>query len=829
MGDLKRAELLTQRALSIKIKLYGYEHKETATTLNNLGLLYQYMNEYSKAIPLYIKSLNIREKKLGPKDIDVANSLHNLGRLYMEIGDYEKAESSLKRSLSICENILGMEAEITAHPLNSMGELYTKKGAYPKAESMIKKALKNMEKARGAYHPETGIKVAALGRLYVAMKEYAKAEATIKRAVAIWEKAYGAEHLNVAISMRSLGKVYRAMGAYDKAEPIFKQSYEISDKVLGPNNSRTINSMNELAFNYGIVGKNYKAMELLYSGVKLQDKVIASVFSIASEEQKLSFIGLFSYGYEAMLSLINSKMRTDKNALRAGLGAVLSRKAIVFDAQALQNASISNSLDKETRQTWAELSSNRAYLAKLIQLKPVGIVGKELKKRIDELQNQIKRLEDQLAPKSPLVAENLEQRKVTVEKVAAKMPSGAALVEFVKIHDFDWDDGSQVQTYRYLAFILLPDEGIELIDLGDAEKLDSNAKTLLAQIVEPPSNIQMGKVQEEAASKLYDLIWAPIAKAVEGVTSVIVSPDGELSLVPFNAIRSPDGKYLAELLTISYVTSGRDLVKYADIKTESDLFLAANPKFDMMAHNTQEQSGNRDIIRSRGFEMTFGPLPGTAAEAKIIPQFLPGSEKKVLTGVQATESAVLSAFRPRVLHLATHGFFLKDQAPLEYGDRTSIGNDIGLRIPKGYENPLVRSGLAFAGANHASKVEKGIDGLLTALEVSAMDLHGTELVTLSACETGVGEVKTGEGVYGLRRAFALAGAKSLMMSLWPVSDEITAEQMKRFYTLYGKGANPAKALREAQLETIAMLREKLGFAPPSLWAPFIMQGGAQSK
>lgn len=194
----------------------------------------------------------------------------------------------------------------------------------------------------------------------------------------------------------------------------------------------------------------------------------------------------------------------------------------------------------------------------------------------------------------------------------------------------------------------------------------------------------------------------------------------------------------------------------------------------------------------------------------------------MITGAEATEFAVLNAKRPKVLHLATHGFFLKNQQD------SSLEGTRGILIkpkplPKGYENPLVRSGLAFAGANHAKEATSSNDGLLTALEVSGMDLHGTDLVTLSACETGVGEVKIGEGVFGLRRAFALAGARNLLMSLWAIGDEITAGQMNEFYRLYGKGNSPAEALRKAQLKTISQLRKKYGYAPPSLWAPFILQ------
>jgi CHAT domain-containing protein len=201
----------------------------------------------------------------------------------------------------------------------------------------------------------------------------------------------------------------------------------------------------------------------------------------------------------------------------------------------------------------------------------------------------------------------------------------------------------------------------------------------------------------------------------------------------------------------------------------------------------------------------------------------------VLVGEQATEGAVKAVRSPRIMHLATHGFFLTDEElDLSQDTRGGFGQrDLSVQArPSGkrYENPLVRSGLAFAGANQAAQTTEGDDGILTALEITGMDLYGTELVVLSACDTGVGEIKNGEGVFGLRRAFALAGAKNLLMSLWPVSDEITAKQMKAFYQNL-QTLPPAEALRQAQLETIKELKAQYnGIAPPGLWAPFILQG-----
>jgi formylglycine-generating enzyme required for sulfatase activity len=412
-------------------------------------------------------------------------------------------------------------------------------------------------------------------------------------------------------------------------------------------------------------------------------------------------------------------------------------------------------------------------------------------------------------------------------------------VEYTKIQDCDWEHGKWSSSWRYLVFVLHADGKVQLVDLGEAAQLEKSIQSALTPIGIVGSNVEQ---QQSATRSLYQQLWQPIATAVGDANKVVFSPDGLLNLVPFAAMQDQNGHYLIESKQISYVTSGRDLTKGdLGIQPETELFLAANPQFDLTGASLKVAANDepvRGAVRSAGFEMYFSPLPGTAKEAEQIPGYLKG-QKVVLTGNAATEESVLNAKRPRVMHLSTHGFFLADQSANSQGTRsiTLIKGSGKVNEPHdntpassaGYENPLVRSGLAFAGANHAGEAQGGRDGLLTAMEVSSMDLHGTDLVTLSACETGRGEVKSGEGVFGLRRAFALAGTQHLLMSLWPVSDDVTATQMRTFYQMYGKHTNPAAALRQAQLATIADLRKRNGQAEPALWAPFIVQGGETAQ
>ncbi|MFC1576625.1 tetratricopeptide repeat protein [Candidatus Omnitrophota bacterium] len=826
-GDYVRARGLYQRALRIKEKVFGAEDTLVAICLNNLAILYLETGNYAKAEPLLKRAIKIYEKEYGPDHFEAANTINSLGRLFHAMGDHAKAELFLKRTLKINEKVFGPDHPDTAMSLNNLALLYEDMGNYDKVESLQERALKINEKTLGADHPRTATSISNLACTYTYMGDLAKAEPLHKRALEIRERILGPENYGTASSLNNLAGLYYKMDKVDMAEPLYRRANKIVEKSLGPDHPVVSVSLLNLAHIYFSQNKFKESLALLRRSLAIDDRLIQNIFSIASEKQKLLFIQKSSLTYMYALSLIHQKFAKDQDALRIGLDLVLSRKGVVFDAQARQHEAIARAIDPEAKRLWDKLTEYRAALAKLLQSKPEELSVETYRVKIDFLQKEIEELESELSSMSALVREEVKQRKVTAKNVAKRLPKGSVLAEFVKIDDYDWKDSAKPPISRYLVFILHKDNRIELVDLGEADKLEKDLQAILRRFKRASFHKKIIMRQIEASEKMYALLWKPLIDVVGDVDYLIIGPDGILNLVPFGATRDRDGKFLTEHLTITYVTSGKDLLRGGTgLASDSDLFLVANPKFDLLAKKELhvEEDLPEEKFRSAGFSMQFAPLPATALEAETIPGLIPGKTKKVITGVDATESAVLSIRRPRVLHLATHGFFLKDQ-PL--GGR--VLSDTSQTLPSGYENPLVRSGMALAGANNAAQSPTSIDGLLTALEVSGMDLHGTDLVTLSACETGLGDVKAGEGVFGLRRAFALAGAKNLLMSLWPVSDQITAYQMNTFYRLYGEGQPPSKALQIAQIELIHNLREEYGSAPPSFWAAFIMQGPPDNR
>jgi CHAT domain-containing protein len=321
------------------------------------------------------------------------------------------------------------------------------------------------------------------------------------------------------------------------------------------------------------------------------------------------------------------------------------------------------------------------------------------------------------------------------------------------------------------------------------------------------------------------LVAQPLRSLIGSATRLLISPDGALNLIPFEALVDDKGKYLIEQYAMSYLTSGRDLLRLQTPRApHSGPVIVANPLFGepvttvvrQVARKASRAGALRTAIAT-GDDLAsiyFSPLTITAEEGRAIKALFP--DATLLTGARATKAALERLDAPRLLHIASHGFFLNDTTqdlPSSVPSNTTIVNP-----PLRGDNPLLRSGLALAGANLTQDANRG--GILTAMEASGLNLWGTKLVTLSACDTGVGEVRNGEGVYGLRHAFLLAGAETLVMSLWPVSDYMTREMMVPYYTGLRAGVGRGDALRQAKL---AVLKRK-GREHPFFWAGFIQSG-----
>jgi CHAT domain-containing protein len=376
---------------------------------------------------------------------------------------------------------------------------------------------------------------------------------------------------------------------------------------------------------------------------------------------------------------------------------------------------------------------------------------------------------------------------VTLYTVQAAIPDDAALVEFAVFQPIALRASRRQPPAapRYAAYVLRRHGPPRGFDLGLASDVNA-AIAAMRDAVRDPKRTDANNLARDADER----VMRPLRAAIAGATRLILSPDGELSLVPFEAMLDERGRYLLERFTTSYVTSGRDLLRMRVARpSRGGPVVFADPFFGEPAAPRAGSAVDRT-------SMYFAPLPATAGEARAIKVLFP--DATIFSGPRATKAALQHVAAPRMLHIAAHGFFLD-----------AVGAKLG--------NPLLRSGVALAGANLPGGRETAI---LTALDASGLDLWGTKLVTLSACDTGLGDVRNGEGVYGLRRAFAEAGAETLVMTLWPVPDAIARETMVAYYTELRTGAGRSEALRRSKLALLA----RPGRAHPYYWAPFIQSG-----
>ena len=855
-GRYQEAIPLAQQALAIREKALGLEHPDTATALNYLAFLYYFTGAYEQAEPLFKRALANREKALGPEHPDTAQSLNNLAALYRTTGAYAKAESLSQRALAIyekarpehpdtcaalgnlaavyydtgayakaeplylralaiCEKALGPEQPGTATALGNLALLYETTGAYAKAEPLLARALAIDEKALGPEHPETARPLHNLGELYRTTGAYAKAEPLYQRALAIREKALGLEHPGTATALSSLASVYYDTGAYAKAEPLYQRALAIREKALGPEHPDTATALNNLAGLYQATGAYAKAEPLCERAQVIQESNTAHFLLAGAEPRVQAYLQQRVGTAYANVSFSLAHRTARTTAL--GLTSVLQYKGRVLDAMSGSVARLRRSIAPEDQALFEQLSNVTQQLSTLTFRGPANLSAETYLQRLETLARQQERLQGVLSTRSATFGETVTP--ITLEGVRRALPADAVLVEWFRYEPFDpkAKGGVRWGAPRYVAYVLKHAGEPVVIDLGAAQSIDALVVELRAALSDP-ANTYFKEVAQELSGKLIK----PLRSHLPQSGRLLLSPDGELNLLPFAALVDEQGVYLAQHFELTYLTSGRDLLRMAAeaVPRGGDVVLA-NPDYGQSpspgppANTSLQPAPPVDFDRS-GLP-PFTPLKGTADEAKALQALLKLDAQHVLTGDRATEASLRALHAPRLLHLATHGFFLNDQEIGKVSLRL-VGFDPETPLPAG-ENPLLRSGLALAGANVRQSGATD-DGILTAAEVAQLDLLGTQLVVLSACDTGVGKVQPGEGVYGLRRALLLAGAQTQLVSLWKVADAATQELMIDYYQRLLKGEGRSAALRTAQEAMMADLAHQ----HPYYWAAFIAIG-----
>ena len=816
-GRYSEAEPLYKQALAIRKQQLGDNHPDTASSLNNLAALYYSQGRYSEAEPLYKQALAIWKQQLGDNHPDTATSLNNLAELYKSQGRYSEAEPLYKQALAIRKQQLGDNHPDTAQSLNNLAALYNSQGRYSEAEPLFKQALAISKQQLGDNHPSTATSLNNLAELYRVQGRYSEAEPLYNRSLAIWKQQLGDNHPDTAKSFGNLALLYYSQGRYSEAEPLFKQALAISKQQLGDNHPDTATGLINLALFYQSQDDIPQAINYLTQGLAVEEYNLSENLKMGDDKQKQDYMATVLGRTDGVISLNLQAAPNNPEVTRLALKTILERKGRILDVS-------TNSLqilrqrtdDPESQQLLTQLIEVRTQLSNLTFKKPEDIKNPEIyRQQLNEVTAKAKEIEGKIGVRSAEFR-SLSQ-PITLEGIQKLIPADAALVEIVRYRPFNpkAPENQRFGIPRYAVYLLYPNGDIKAKDLGEAKPIDDKLiyfRDNLADAQTPLPQLQ------KSARQLDETLMQPIRQLLGNTKTILLSPDAALNLIPFEALVDENNQYLVENYHITYLTSGRDLLRLKDkFASQQSPLIVADPFYGKAG---EKVALTRSIDLS---EFTFPGLPGTEEEAKAIKNLLP--QATVLTGSQATENAVKQAKKPNILHIATHGFFKPERnlGERNSGERNSGERNSPLQGERNViENPLLRSGLVLAGVKIGQSA--GDDGVLTALETTNLNLVGTKLVVLSACDTGKGDIKIGQGVYGLRRALVIAGSESQLISLWKVSDDATKDLMVAYYGRLKKGEGRSESLRQIQLGMLKGEKQK----HPFYWASFIPSGDATS-
>jgi tetratricopeptide (TPR) repeat protein len=835
LGQYEQALSYYQQALPIQQEIG--DRAGEGTTLNNIGLVYANLGQYEQALSYYQQALPIRQE-IGDRAGE-GTTLNNIGAVYRALGQYEQALSYYQQALSIRQEIGDRQG--VGQTLNNIGLVYANLGQYQQALSYYQQALP-IQQEIGDRQGE-GVTLNNIGAVYHDLGQYEQALSYYQQALPIQQEI--GDRQGEGVTLNNIGLGYDNLGQYEQALSYYQQALPIRQEIGDRQGEGT--SLNNIGVVYANLGQYQQALDYFQQGLVAEEERLAATLVIGSDAEKQAFLATFSGSTHSYLSLHQQAMADSPEAARFAFTTTLQRKGRVLEALSQNVQQLQQNLSPEDQELFDNWQQAQAQLAALRYQNTGDTTSDEHLAQIAELREQVSTLESELARRS--TAFRVEVQPATLAAVQAELPADAALVEIIQYEPFDpsADQDERWGEPRYAVYVLHPNGNLAWADLGEASVIDQQVQAFRAVLRGGEYSGRPSYTTDEVkqvARGLDALVMGKIRPLLGDSQHLLLSPDGQLNLIPFAALVDETNRYLAETYTITYLSSGRDLLRLGiddpNRRPQQGPVVVTNPDYSNPGDATLAEVASAPPVAtelsSRGAtarsydlsDLQFGRLSGTVTEKEAIVPLLPNVTS--LEDTQATENNLKQLNAPSILHIATHGFFLPDVELIAPPSADSQGlldsraTIIRERVspenisPSNLENPLLRSGLALAGFNVRQSGTE--DGVLTALETSGLNLYGTELVVLSACETGLGDIANGEGVYGLRRAFVIAGAESQLMSLWKVSDNGTADLMERYYQSLSDGVGRSEALRTVQLE---MMQDPT-YEHPYFWASFIFSG-----
>jgi CHAT domain-containing protein/tetratricopeptide (TPR) repeat protein len=830
-GRIAEAIPIVREELALREQVYGPDHIDLARSLNNLAALLRANGDYGEAMVFLERALKIRVQVFGSNHPDVAMSLRNLALLLSTMGDKTGARPLLERALKIEEQVLGPSHPVVATTLNALAMLEGSGRA--EARALHERALRIQEQSLGLDHLDTAATLYFLAFDRMAIDDYRGARELLERSLNIQEQGRGPDHPNVAVPLRALAFLLGLGGDYDAARLLYRRALRIEEKALGPTHPSLAMTLRGLARLDQEAGHPEDSQPKLARALAITRQYTSRGLAGLSNRQKHAFLEKVSPITEEFLSLpLNMVPHSE------AYHAVLDRKNIFFLSLAAERVSTKTNSFPQVVSLLREYDAVRQQLAGLTLNISRSVQSQQYPVRIANLNERLEALEAALSRESAAFRQARLEASADPLDVCRSLPPDAALIDLYHYRRFVPQPVQGIPsswTAHYVAFVLRGGDCRTPIrvDLGPAAPIDDEVKRFRSSVSRDATNTAAralrAQYRKTAAARLTARLFPQaLREAIAGKPRLLIAPDGALALLPFALLPGEGGReFLVETRTISYIPSGRDLLRAQEKNAVAPSLLAIGaPAFD----GASVQTARASTVRAGcgAVDEHFSSLPGTAAEVRAIATIArkahPTEAVKILEHADATKAAFLEqAPRASVLHLATHAYFAGEECTPAGTVVTAPQQSFGEAPAFLGHNPLLLAGIALAGANAR---DKG-DGILTALEITALDLRKTDLVVLSACDTGLGTLARGQELLGLRWAFAYAGAKNTVTSLWSVPDAETATMMGHFYeNLWGKELSVSDALRAAQLEMLRAAREK-GDSAPHTWGAFVASGQSQ--
>ena len=857
----KEEQILIERKVIFENKMENNQSRYT-NLINDFGHFYRKIGDYDNAEKYFLESIKIGEESFEKKDFSYLMSLSSLSGLYSQKGDYLNAETILLKVDSLYVNRNGKAGDLYSWVLGNLGSLYLRMNNYEKAETYLLETLSNLETSVN----EERMKVShlnSLGEFYFITNDYAKAEMYYSIAKTIIEDYYGKEHLSYASSLITMGNFFLNIGDYPKAETYFFEANSIYEQIFEKGHPYYNKILPDLG-NFYFTTKNYSQAEVMkIENDQIKINHVENNFSFLSERQRELNWNNNKENFETTYSY-TSVYPSNTMTAHSFDNTLFTKGLLLRTTNGIREA-IYSSGDNNLIAQYDYLRSNRLSLTALKQQENPNI------EMISILENRVDSLDKELTRASAAYREFNQETSIKWKNIRDLLQQNEAAIEFVHFRLLD-DKANFTDTVLYCALLLKKDmetpAWIPLFKETDLQEL-SKRKNKISDLE------YTQQLYSENGQSLYNLIWQPLEKELQDIHTIYYAPSGMLHQISFGAVPvsfnhkgtqsdvTKAHKEVSELLSDRYnlqlLSSTREIFRLKketttnlqdktaaiyggllyDIEKEKMIAEAQiySPDitrpllistFPLVAEIQKQMSNSEDLFPSstgnvRGIGIRQSFLPGTEKEVELINKYFNDSQipinLKMYSAGNEESFKQLSGTSPGIIHIATHGYFFADIENKSSNDLMTrlSGSDFGGKV---FNNQLLRSGLLLSGSNRAwtgTDLIEGIeDGILTADEISQMNLIKTELVVLSACETGLGEAKTAEGVFGLQRAFKLAGVETLIMSLWKVPDNATADLMTTFYQLWLSGKTKQVAFSEAQQQ----VREK--YKDVYFWAGFVM-------